>query len=190
VANGGAGRYWPENTQDAALDSTSRLITKASEALHKRIFVPPLKTPIHDLNVPFIAATKFFPKHAYLLELFPVVMKTDDIDLLFTRDKGAEPMSVIQNGYDLIMRTTEVFDHLTGASDNPLSLSLVPLFYFYTAIGRYVRSSLYGFISWLMSGSEDDIRARKTIFSVHRGRFEEILFTQDLAGAISRRAGS
>ncbi len=190
VANGGAGRYWPENTQDASLDSTSRLITQASEALHKRIFVPPLKSPIHDINVPFVAATKFFPKHAYLLELFPVVMKTDNVEYLFKRDKGSEPTPVIQNGYELIARTTEVFDHLTGASDNPLSLSLVPLFYFYTTIGRYVRSSLYGFIAWLMSGSEDEIRSRKVIFSVHRGRFEEILFTQDLAGAISRRAGS
>lgn len=190
VANGGSGRYWPENTQDTALDAMSHAITQASEALHKRIFVPPLQSPIHDINVPFIAATKFFPKHAYLLELLPVVMKTDNADYLFSRDKGSEPSVVIHNGYELIQRTTDVFDHLTGASDNPLSLSLVPVFYFYTNIGRYVRSSLYGFIAWLMSGSAEEIRARKIIFSVHRGRFEEILFTEDLAGAISRRAGS
>lgn len=190
VANGGTGRYWPDNTQDASLDSVSRRINQASSDLHKRIFVPPLKSPIYDVNVPFIAASKFFPKHAYLLELFPVVMKTEDVNFLFARDKGLGPEVVIQNGYELIERTTTVFDHLTGASNNPLSLSLVPLFYFYTTIGRYVRSSLYGFISWMMSGSDDDIRTRKIIFSAHRGRFEEILFSQDLAGAISRRAGS
>lgn len=190
VANGGAGRYWPESTQDDALDSKSGIITKISGELHRRIFVPPLKTPIHDANVPFIATSKFFPKHAYLLELFPVIMKTEDVDLLFSRDKGSEPAAVINNGYEIIQRTTAVFDHLTGTSNNPLSMSLVPLFYFYTTIGRFVRSSLYGFIAWIMSGSQDDIRTRKVIFSVHRGRFEEILFTEDLAGAISRRAGS
>jgi hypothetical protein len=64
------------------------------------------------------------------------------------------------------------------------------VFYFYTNIGRYVRSALYGFITWLMSGSEEEIRQRKIIFSVHRGRFEEILYTQDFAGAISHRTGS
>ena len=190
VANGGAGRYWPENTNDELLNSKSRLITQASESLHRRLFVPPLKAPINDINVPFLAASKFFPKHAYLMELFPVVMRKDDINELFLRDKESEPATVIHNGYELIQRTNEVFDHLTGVNDNPLSLSLVPLFYFYTNIGRYVRSSLYGFITWIMSGSEEEIRARKIIFSVHRGRFEEVLYTQDLAGAISRRTGS
>lgn len=190
VASGGTGRYWPENTQNESLDSISRNITQASSDLHKRIFVPPLKSPIYDANVPFIAASMFFPKHAYLLELFPVVMKATDVSSLFTRDKEAEPDAVIQNGYELIKRTTMVFDHLTGPSNNPLSLSLVPLFYFYTTIGRYVRSSLYGFIAWLMTGSDDDIRTRKIIFSTHRGRFEEVVFSEDVAGRISRRSGS
>jgi hypothetical protein len=190
IANGGAGRYWPENTEDETLDSTSRIINQLSAQLHKRIFVPPLKTPIHDVNVPFIAASKFFPKHAYLLELLPVIMKIEDVEQLFSRDKGSEATAVIKNGYEIMERTTAIFDHLTGSSNNPLSMSLVPLFYFYTTIGRYVRSSLYGFIAWIMSGSDEEIRIRKTIFSAHRGRFEEVLFSEDMAGAISRRAGS
>jgi hypothetical protein len=190
VANAGAGRYWPVSTANSALSSSVQAITKASGDLHKLLFVPPMKTPIHDANVPFIAASRYFPKHAYLLELFPVIMKTDDVDGLFNRDKEAPADSVVYNGQELMERCTGAFTHLTGDSSNPLSLALVPLFYFYSDIGRYVRSSLYGFLTWIMSGNDEAIRTRKVIFSAHRGRFERVIFANDISGAISRKAGS
>lgn len=190
IANAGAGRYWPEHASISHLDTTLRFLTDESKELHQRIFVPPLKAPIHDANVPFIASSQYFPKHAYLLELLPIILATDDVDKLFIKDLDASPEAVIKNGRVLIERTALTFKHLTGGSNNPLSLSLVPLFYFYTGIGRYVRSSFYGFITWLMSGDDKDIRTRKTIFSAHRGRFEEIIFAYDAAGAITRRFGS
>lgn len=190
IANAGTGRYWPESTKDPSLDVKLRHLTKTSEELHRKIFIPPLKTPIYDANVPFVAATKYFPKHAYLLELLPVIMKQTDVEEVFARDRDREPEVVIKNGLSIMERTLTVFDHLTGDSNNPLSLSLVPLFYFYTNIGRYVRSSLYGFITWLMSGSQENIRIRKIIFSAHRGRFEHVIFSKDVASAITRRVGS
>jgi hypothetical protein len=190
VANAGAGRYWPENTQNPLLDAKSESISHTSGELHKIIFVPPLRSPINDVNVPFIAATRYFPKHAYLLELFPVIMNMKDVNSLFGRDKDCSPDAVIANGYELIERCTIVFKHLTGDRNNPLSLAIVPLFYFYTDIGRYVRSSLYGFITWLMSGDDETIRTRKIIFSAHRGRLEQIMFLNDVSGAITRKAGS
>lgn len=190
VANAGAGRYWPVNTPDDSLNTSVQAISQVSRDLHRLLFVPPMKTPIHDANVPFIAASKYFPKHAYLLELFPVIMKTEDVEGLFARDKDAPAETVVFNGQDLMERTTAAFAHLTGDSNNPLSLSLVPLFYFYTDIGRYVRSSLYGFLTWIMSGNDDAIRTRKVIFSAHRGRFEQVIFANDIAGAITRKAGS
>ncbi|HZQ06925.1 MAG TPA: HNH endonuclease signature motif containing protein [Anaerolineae bacterium] len=190
VANGGAGRFWPEDGQSSFSSVQINEIKSNSERLHHQLFVPPFETPIKDLNQPFMVSTPYFPKHAYLLELFPIIQGTGDVERLFSRDRDADAETIIRNGKELLARASKVFDHLTGPSSDPLSLSIVPLFYFYTKAGRYVRSSLYGFISWLMSGGEDEIRTRKIIFAAHRGRYEQVIFDHDMPGALTRRIGS
>jgi hypothetical protein len=187
IANGGAGHYWPE---DAALNMLVNEMRRVAESLHHKLFIPPLQTPIKDANVPFIAGTSYFPKHANLLELLPVVKRTGDVEALFESDKDADPETIVRNGRALLVQTQRVFQHLTSDSADPVTMSIVPLFYFYTRIGRYVRSSLYGFASWISSGNDEDIRVRKVIFSAHRRRFEQVIFDNDIPGAITRKIGS
>lgn len=190
IANGGSGRFWPEQTDDISLKQKIEDIKHWSQILHKWIFIPPFTAPIRDVNVPFIATVKYFPKHAYLLELLPVVKQISNIDSLFQLDNESDVDIIIRNGHNLISLAHTAMRHLTGPSDDPLSMAIVPLFYFYTQGGRYVRSSLYGFIAWLNSGSSQDILKRKVIFSAHRGRFERVVFGHDMPGAITRRVGS
>lgn len=190
IANGGSGRFWPEQTDDIYLKQKLDEIKSWSKTLHKWIFIPPFSAPIKDVNVPFIATAKYFPKHAYLMEFLPVVKQISNVDSLFELDNESEADKIIRNGHNLINLTHTAMRHLTGPSDDSLSMALVPLFYFYTQAGRYVRSSLYGFVAWLNSGSADDILKRKVIFSAHRGRFEKVVFGHDMPGAITRRVGS
>lgn len=189
LANGGAGHFWPEKQIDATQEARRIELSQKAGDLHDLLFVPPLKTPVQDANVPFIASTRYFAKHAYLMELIPVVMEKDS-ESLFELDQQASNQEIIDNGLQCINQLERVFRHLSGASKDPLSLSIVPLFYFYSRVGRYVRSALYGFISWMMSGTEDDIRDRKSVFSAHRSRFEEILWEYNVPGAITDRVGS
>jgi hypothetical protein len=195
IVNGGASRFWPDVAQSTETDMILKEIKDGSQQINRKLFVPPFVTPIKDANVPFMVAPGYFQKHAYLLELLPVVSgmsgTDDDIKSMLSRDTSASSEAVLNNGRKLIVAVLEIFTHLTtdNSSDNK-SLSIVPLFYFYSRYARYVRSSLYGFTLWLTTGSEEEIRNRKIVFSAHRGRYEQILFENNIAGAITDRVGS
>lgn len=190
IANGGAGRFWPETVQDSRLYDHLAEIRSATAQIHYKLFVPPLVTPIRSANVPLIAATRYFPKHNYLLEFLPLIEGVGDIDALFSRDRDASADEIVKNGRALTDRTLRALQHLVGPSNDPVTMSMVPLFHFYARSGRYVRSQFYGFISWLMIGSDQDVRNRKLVFSAHRGRLEQILYDHDIPGAITARVGS
>jgi hypothetical protein len=129
-----------------------------------------------------------------LLELLPIIQglsgSDDEIEHMLTKDKDADPATVLYNGWKLATTSLDALSHLTGDSPESKSLSIVPLFYFYSNVGRYVRSSLYGFLAWLTSGGEDDVRTRKVVFSANRGRFEQVIFERNIPGAITDRVGS
>jgi hypothetical protein len=109
---------------------------------------------------------------------------------LIEKDNNATPVIIINNGWKLIIGAEKNFDHLIG--DSPKSLAIVPLLYFYSDKGRYVRSLLYGFIYWLLSGSKDEVLNRKRVFCAYRGDFEETLREnkEDIISRISRNIGS
>jgi HNH endonuclease len=75
---------------------------------------------------------------------------------------------------------------------SPKSLAVLPVLYFYTESARYVRSLLYGWLHWLLSGSDTDILNRKRVFSIHRAIFEQILLENknDITTGITRKTGS
>ncbi|MFN8458496.1 MAG: hypothetical protein U0401_28225 [Anaerolineae bacterium] len=55
-------------------------------------------------------------------------------------------------------------------------MSIVPLFFWYNRQAHYARGLFYGFIYWLLAGSDKAITDRKLVFSANRDRFEHILF--------------
>jgi hypothetical protein len=184
IANAGSdGHYWPDPVEDLPNEVIEKVKTFNERAanIHKMLFVPPLKSPIADINVPFMVAPAYFQKHKYLLEIVPLIaerktLSTKDEQLEYmSRDIEAPVQNIINNGDSILSALEEGLRHLTGHT--PISLSIVPLFYWYNLRGQYARGLFYGFLYWLLGGTEQEIADRKLLFSANRGRFEEILFT-------------
>jgi hypothetical protein len=187
IANSGeSGHYWPEPTADEVASEELRQLVAGfaprSADIHQRLFVPPFSSPITSLNVPFMVAPAYFQKHKYLLEVLPLLLNreiavSEEQQLaLMGRDVQSPVNVVIRNADQLIVRVLDSLEHLVSPRRNSTSLSLVPLFYWYNHKGQYARGLFYGFVYWLLSGSQQDVTARKLVFSTNRDRFEHLLF--------------
>lgn len=198
IANSGeSGHYWPiENISEHQREIVSKF-SDTSKSIYTKLFVPPFVLPIQELTVPILVAPAYFQKHLYLLELIPLLVWNkiavdgeDQIELL-KQDYKYDPEVVISNAETILNTLEQKLGHLVGDSDNPLSLSLVPLVYWYNHRGEFLRSLLYGFLYWLFNGNEREIRDRKIIFSGLRDKIEFILFhyKQEIA-ALAATAGA
>lgn len=199
VANiGSASHYWPTKGFDSHIEVQAQQtvvdILNGVEKLHEAILRPPLRTPIHTLDVPLLAAD-IKDRPPYLAELFTVVKgfkgQEAETERIIAKDRDATPEVIINNGKNLIIDALDVIGHLTGDSNNSKSLAVVPAMYFYSESGRHVRSLLYGFIYWLFSGGDnDEILTRKRIFSAHRQAFESKIMEKDIVPGLGRKSGS
>lgn len=183
VANCGEnGHYWPteglEDTQKVIVSNFGNI----SKSIYTKLFIPPFILPIQELTVPILVAPAYFQKHLYLLELIPLIVWNqiasdfeDQISLL-KHDYELSAGEVISNANNLLTQLNTRLEHLVGTANNPLSLSLVPLIYWYNHRGQFLRSLLYGFIFWIFNGTDKEIRERKIIFSGLRDKVESILF--------------
>lgn len=198
IANGGEnGHYWPN--QHLSNDDQDKVNTfsKLSNDIYTKLFVPPFAIPIQELTVPIFVAPAYFQKHVYLLELIPLLVwnqiainAEDQIEIL-KKDFQKDTTTVIENADQILTKLNYRLEHLSSTKNNPQSLSLVPLFYWYNHRGQHLRALLYGFTYWLFNGSETDIFDRKIIFSANREKIEYILFyyKQEIA-ALAAKSGA
>lgn len=190
--------YW--HTKDFDEKATEANKQKIDEMLsginklHNVLFTPVYETPIRRLQLPLMVPYDVETKPLWLSQLLTIIEggkgRETETRKLIDKDKNAEAETIINHGQQLIDDALDVFSHLVGPS--PKSLALVPALYFYTDAGRYVRSLLYGLLYWLNSGSDEDILARKRVFSIHRAIFEQILLDnkEDVVTGITRKTGS
>lgn len=193
IANRGeSGHFWPTRELTAGQKTEVESFSTLSKDIYDKLFVPPFQLPVRDLSVPILVAPAYFQKHLYLLELIPLLVWNkiapdyeDQVELL-KYDYQSDPNEVINNA-DKILKTMDAkLEHIITFDNNAVSLSLVPLLYWYNHRGQHLRGLVYGFMYWLMAGSEKDVRERKLIFTIHRERIEYILFEfkQDIAAFI------
>lgn len=188
IANGGEdGHYWPEPSQEdenidkELVDLVKGFSEKAAD-IYKRLFVPPLRLPVISENVPLMVAPQYFQKHKYLLEVVPLIVDreiatTEEQQIKnMAKDAEAPAETVIRNADRILSTMTDRLEHVVSPTHNSKSLSIVPLFYWYNQKTDYARGLFYGFIYWLLAGSDKDITNRKLVFSVNRDRFEHLLF--------------
>lgn len=186
IANGGeSGHYWPEPSESELSADAARLVQtfeQKAATINERLFVPPFSLPIADLNVPTMVAPAYFQRHKYLLEVLPlltqrqVAVSAEDQIRLLKRDVTASPEALVRNGNEILTAMHDRLEHLAGPRNNPKSLAVVPLLYWYNQRAQYVRVLFYGFTYWLFAGQENDVLQRKLVFAANRGRFERILF--------------
>jgi Protein of unknown function DUF262 len=187
IANGGeSGHYWPvPASSDELDDELNSLVSSFSEKakyIYQCLFVPPFRLPIETLSVPLMVAPAYFQKHKYLLEIVPLlaerriaINEQQQIEIM-ERDSKGSPTSIIRNAEALLSSMRAGLEHLISPTHSSTSLAIVPLFYWYNQKAQYVRGLFYGFVYWLISGSEEDIRNRKLVLSACREPFEYLLF--------------
>jgi DNA-binding ferritin-like protein (Dps family) len=200
IANMGEnGHYWPDdNSLSDELKNTIKEFSKKCFDIHEKLFIPPFKGPITDLTVPLMVAPAYFQKHKYLMEVLPLLISNEiaienekQIDLL-KRDTQETAEVVIKNASNNLNKIQKTLENIISKEHNPTCLSLVPLFYFYNERGQYVRGLFYGFLYWLLSGTEDEVKNKKLIFSAYRDKFENALFyfKSDIAHYLNLRGGA
>jgi len=187
IANGGeAGHYWPEPTDvesiDEQLTDTVKSFSDKAAYIHKCLFVPPFKLPVASLNAPLMVAPAYFQKHKYLFEVIPLIVykeiasAEDDQIRYMKKDAKLPAPTIIRNADAILSSMKDGLEHLISPTHSSKSLSVVPLFYWYNQKGQYARGLLYGFIYWLLAGSDEDITNRKLVLSANRDRFEYLWF--------------
>lgn len=195
-----ASRFWP--LDDKAIEKSKQLSEKAQaiiervKSLHELLFLPVYETPIRQPQQPLVATpfTKPEAKPAYVAEVLTITEglkgQPAETDKLIQRDSGASSPELVEHGLVLLNHAWDDLSSIYGAS--PRSLSMMPLVYFYSDQGRYVRSLLYGMLYWMNYGAQKEIFDRRLIFTVHRRAFEGIILTrkEEIITRIARRIGS
>jgi hypothetical protein len=201
IATGGeSGHYWPVPTKDTPPELIKELNAFGERAskIYNRLFVPTYRHPITDLSLPFMIAPEYFQKHKYLLEVLPLITEqaiaiTEEKQIeRLNKDNDKSAEDVIGNAAVLLKSIESGLDHMISESPTSRSLSLVPLFYWYSLNGKFIRALFYGFVFWLLSGDEEEIQARKIVLSINRDRFESILFEYkaELTPSLQLKAGA
>lgn len=199
-----AAYYWPDKAgpeggealDGEALENRVKVVDGVRR-LNDVLFKPiPRREPIQSDRAPFMIAARRELRPAYLAEFYAVTEGrrglTADTEHLMRRDVGSNAEEILTNGVSFVRNATLAISHLVGPSSNSKSLGIVPAFYFYSNNGKYIRGLLYGFIYWLMAGSDEEVLARKKVFSVYRAPFETTLMVlkEALISNISRKTGS
>lgn len=201
IANAGAaGHYWPEPPASEPLTEllTEKLSTfdDRCAVLHRTMFVPPFDTTIRDINVPMIVAPGHFRLQQVLIELLPLLAEGMPIDAdgtkkLLGRDSERPVQDMILNADKLIGVVESKLEHIGGRGNGSRSLALVPLIYWFNRRGVFVRALMYGWLHWLLSGSNEEVQTRKILLSSVRGELEDTLTRyKDEFAEIQHRAGA
>lgn len=202
VANvNSASHYWPSPSSIADSEEVMDLSNKVKnikekvESLHIDLFKPYFNRQIFSVTLPLFVAERQNRPH-YLAELLTVLEggkgNSASTEELLRKGMNNSPNQIILKGDALVNSLSESISHLIGKSNDPKSLGIVPALYFYTEKGKYVRSLLYGFIYWMLTGSEKTILNRKRSFCAQRERFEKLLFLRkdNFVAGLTRKSGS
>jgi hypothetical protein len=183
ISNAGEeGYYWPKDNIPEAYQSIVLSFSETAKYIYERLFVPSFTLPIRDLSVPLLVAPAYFQKHNYLMELIPLLVwntisdeESYQLEYL-SRDHKEAPEVIIQNAQIIFKNIDNKLNHLTSFNNDPKSLSIVPLFYWYNERGQFTRALFYSWVYWLFQGTEDNIFQRKLIYTSNRENIELIFF--------------
>lgn len=183
IANAGEeGYYWPQDNISEDQVAVVKSFGETAKSIYERLFIPSFTLPIKDLSVPLLVAPAYFQKHNYLMELIPLLTwntisdePSQQIEYL-SQDYQAESDVVIKNAQIIFKTIDNKISHITSFNNDPKSMSMVPLFYWYNERGQFTRSLFYSWVYWLFQGSDENIFQRKLIYTSNRENIELIFF--------------
>jgi hypothetical protein len=174
-----ARRYWSiEGSDDSEKQRREEQVNKLVAAINKideMLLKPQLSQPLRTAHQPMLVAPDTERKPFYVAEFLTVVAgekgSAANTENLLSATGETDGDQILSRGTEIVTDAVDALTHL-AATSNPKSLGLVPTIYFYSE-NAPMRGLLYGFMYWLLSGSETDIINRKRGFSAYRGVFEE-----------------
>lgn len=188
---------WPtEGVSNSEMPLRDSIIGKI-DGIRQRLFEFPYTQPVGGHNVPLLGNPASLPDSGptYVAEILTVVegrrgLPSDTKQLLTGGTSARTASELIRSAETLCNDALQAIDNIYGPS--PRSLSVMPLLYFYNADGMCIRSLLYGFLHWMIYGTDTDIANRKFVFTKHRRLFERVIQREKKAivTRFSRRIGS
>lgn len=159
IANSGVGNNWPPSKSlSKTLQNRLEQFPTLASNIHSRLFEPTYEIPPTDVNQPFLPTPPYLRKHLYLREILPILVNNEIIrgqnafaNLVKGDEYNATPQVIINSGYNILHSTETKLKHLTALTNTePLSLDIVPIFYWYNRKGQLVRALCYGFMYWML----------------------------------------
>ncbi|MEH2246678.1 MAG: HNH endonuclease signature motif containing protein [Nostoc sp.] len=138
MRSGNGHKYWSEFSQEK-----QDKIEKLAQEIHQLIFEPKLKNPMKTTDVPMVGNLSTSQKNEFILEFVNIVNNIEVENELDLNDDstGENTVKFLTNCQKLAQRIN---------TNDPSSLGLHPLVYFYTYDSRYRIGSFYGVVSLVL----------------------------------------
>ena len=159
IRKGKGHKYWSSFADDIQIQ-----IQEIAEEINQILFEPKLQTPIKTLDVPL--AGKIYSNQTLSL-VFDFVNIVNNIDF---NNKGVEDDTKGEKTRDFLHKTRKVAYLIT--SNDPSSLGLHPIVYFYSKNGRYRTVSFLAVVDFII-----ELKQKKKLndFIEVREKFERIV---------------
>ncbi len=163
IRKGKGHKYWSSFSDEIQIQ-----IQEIAEEINRILFEPKLQTPIKTLDVPL--AGKLYSNQTLSL-VFDFVNIVNNIDF---NNKGVEDDTTGEKTRDFLHKTRKVAYLIN--SNNPSSLGLHPIVYFYSNNGRYRTVSFLAVVDFII-----ELKHKKKLndFIEVREKFERIIVDYD-----------
>lgn len=173
MRSGSGHKYWSDFSEDKQTE-----IEKIAQEIHQLIFEPKLKNPIKTLDVPIVGNLAASEKLELILEFVNIVNDIEIDDQLGDDLTGDKTVKLLRNCRKVAQRIN---------SNEPLSLGLHPIVYFYTSDGKSKIGSFYGVVTLML-----DLEKTKSFskFIERREDFEWVIWQYDMVPQIVRTSSA
>ncbi|MCP6757866.1 MAG: HNH endonuclease [Fischerella sp. CENA71] len=171
MRSGSGHKYWSNFSQEKQDE-----VEKIAQEIHQLIFEPKLKNPIKTLDVPIVGNLSSSEKLEVILEFVNLVNGIEEDKELGEDFIGEKTIQLLKNCVKLARRIN---------SNDPSSLGLHPIVYFYTGLGKSKIGSFYGVVTLILHLDRTKYFSK---FIQVRKDFEWVIWQDDMIPEIVRKS--
>jgi hypothetical protein len=171
---GGGHKYWSAFSSEKQSE-----IERLAREIYDLLFEPEAKTPIKTLDLPLGGTVSPVDALALLVEFMAVAGNRQGVKAVAEYDDDGDGETTIQ----VLRRTLEIIRRVTG--NEPASLGLHPVVYFYNENGKYSRFLFLGMVMLITETIKNNDANFFKKFTKARARVEDFLLSyKSLIGII------